>query len=423
MENNPPDPFCGSREDIAQFLIWDYLQRIDRVAWIKNINEKSFSEGLGLHVKKYEKIKNFLAPLDRFFLKVLIFRRKKSRKTILFEESKYYPIVLRARKKFNVGFVAQGQKDRLFALSRLMGYIQTNDIDRLVLSYLKDKKPKFLRDLVEKTKEKLKAAEPDYIALSYDVFPIQRAIILAAKKMGITTLVVQRSMYNPFVEYTDFKAADYALVWGNYFKDFCVKHQKKRPENVYVLGYPSPIVKYDLKKRRAGDIGVCYLGQDFQKYNSDFFPIKINTLNSILKICKKLGMRFIYRPHYAESRSFLRKHLPEAPFTGKGESLERTFNNSDIFISFYSTTLPEASMRGKIALQFMDYPIPAENFEELGACDRCFENINQLENFLETVSKSSDLSQFKKEFNNDYIETRYDPASRFLEIVNDIGSI
>ncbi len=420
MENNSFNDFLGGKKDIAQFLIFDYFQRLDRVVWIKDINEKSFLKGLNLHIEKYNKIREFLIILDKFFLKLFLSRRKKNQKTILFEESKYFPIILAARRKFNVGLITQGQKDRLFALSNFMGYIQTNDLDHMVASYLKEKNEKYLYQLMERVEGKLKIAKPDYIVLSYDVFPIQRAIILAAKKMGIITLVIQRSMYDSLTEYTDFQAADYALVWGNYFKEFCVKFQMRRPEDIYVLGYPYLITKYDFFKKRKGACNVCYLGEDFQRYNKELFSIKVNTLNNILKICKKLGMGFIYRPHYAENRGLLKKRLPQISFTKEKESLEQTFKNSDIFVSFNSTTLAEASMRGKIALQSIDYPVAVSNFEELGACDKSFENMNQLENFLEKISKSLELGHLKKEFNNNYIETRYNPNRRFLEIINEI---
>ena len=69
----------------------------------------------------------------------------------------------------------------------------------------------------------------------------------------------------------------------------------------------------------------------------------------------------------------------------------------------------------------MNYPVESDNFEELGACHKSFKTITELEKYLEKISNSANLEEFKTNFNNNYIETRYNSGERFLEILEAIN--
>ena len=47
-------------------------------------------------------------------------------------------------------------------------------------------------------------------------------------------------------------------------------------------------------------------------------------------------------------------------------------------------------------------------------------DLRQLENYLAEIVKVSDLKEFRIKFNNDYVETGYNPGQRFLEIIEEI---
>jgi hypothetical protein len=220
------------------------------------------------------------------------------------------------------------------------------------------------------------------------------------------------------------KVADYILVWGEYYKDLYVKQNIRKPEDIYVLGYP-----FLIKKGKIGPKGyskknsrciVYYLGQNFEVYDKIFFNIKIETVKKVNKICNRLGMRFIYRPHPLEDRLLSEEKLPEIYFSPKKEKIEDSIAKGDIFISVNSTSLVEASIRQKISLQLMNYSIKSDNFEQLGACNKSFKTIEELGSYLEKLVNAPDLDKFKPKFNNNYIETRYNPGQRFLEIIEEI---
>ncbi|MCX6723781.1 MAG: hypothetical protein NT155_01240 [Candidatus Staskawiczbacteria bacterium] len=410
-----------SDKDVADFLILDYLNTYKKIKWAKDINESSFIEGQKRHIENYNRYRILLDFLDKNFLKLYSRLKKDGKKKILFEESKYFHIISEAKKHYQTRLIAQGKKDRLFAILNLTGYIQTNDLEQLVIFYLENKDIKYLRRLVFKIEERLMIVKPDYIVLTYDVFPIERAIVMIGRKLGIPVLVIQHAIHNMPNPVLDFKTAEYVLVWGNYFKEICLTKNMRKPENVYVLGYPHTIEKKGGSLANKSALVVCYLGQDLQRHNKELLKVKLGTINYLSEICKKLNIKFIYRHHYAEDRGFLMKKLPNIRFTPEKEKLENTLDKADIFISFSSTSLVEAAIRSKISLQLMNYPAYVDNFEKLGACNKSFKTVEEVAQYLEKIAKAPDAEEFKVGFNNDYIETRYDASRRFLEVIGKIS--
>lgn len=325
----------------------------------------------------------------------------------------------------------QGKRDRLFMRKDFSGYMGVRDLDKCFFYYFKEKDIKYLHQLVGMVEDRLRIIKPDYIILTNDTLPIERAIVLASKKLGIITIEIQHGAYmKPSYDsktttepLTDGKAADYILLWGKYFKDLYLEQKIRDLEDIYVLGYPILAKKKLETKKNKGDVKytVCFLAQGFEKFNKDFFEIKIETARRLFEICGKLGLKFIYRYHpRGENREAISKKLPGVEFTRGGEKLEDTFKRADIFIGVSSTALVEAAIRGKLALQLMNYPIKLDNFEELGACSKSLKNINELENYLDKIAGAASLDEFKKEFSNDYIETRHNSGERLLEILKKI---
>lgn len=279
------------REKLPEFL-FHYFYIYRGIPWIKNTGEESFYQGLQFTIKKYNKYRLLISFLDRFFLK--LYSKKNSsanlrqdKKKILFRPFKYSNIILGAKKYHQVGLIVHG-RDRLFAIKNFMGYIITSDLDQYILAYLKEKNVKYLYQLVKEIEDKLRAASPDYVVLWNDIVPIERAIALASKKLGITTLEIHHGIYNEIVPMETGKVADYVLVWGKYFKDLYVQRYKRKPEDIYILGYPYAIDQ-GIKKKNNRYV-VCYLGENFEVYHEKFINIKIETVKKINEICNRLGL-------------------------------------------------------------------------------------------------------------------------------------
>lgn len=422
-------------EKLPQFL-FDSFNVYKEVAWVENTGEESFYQWLQFTIKKYDKYRLLTGFLDWFFLKLYVKKNPSTRastelsrmssgqdkKRILFRPFKYYNIIFGTKKYHHVGLIAHGNWDRLFAIKNFMGYIITDDLDQYVLAYLKEKNIKHLYRLIEEIENKLRVANPDYIVLWNDILPLERAIVLVGKKLGITTLEIQHGIPSESLPFGTGRVVDHVLVWGKYFKDFYVKNKIRNNEEFHILGYPYSIGKQGIKQNKK-KYRVCCLGEDFERFNDDFLKIKLESINCLSKMCKKLGIEFIYRPHPGEDRELLKKNLADIQFTDIGEGIEETFKKADIFISFLSTSLIEAAMRQKISLQLMNYPIKSANFEKLGVCNKTLQTFDELENYLKEIISAPSLDKFKLNFNNDYVETRYDPIERFSEIIKDIENI
>src|SRR3989344_3682857 len=212
----------------------------------------------------------------------------------------------------------------------------------------------------------------------------------------------------------------YVLVWGKYFTDLYQKQNVRKSEDIYVLGYPYLIEKnQDIEKKDKNYI-VYYLGTNLEFYNEEFLNVKLEAIKKINEICNKLGMKFFYRSHPGENRELLERNLIDIAFTDKKEGLQEAFKKADIFISFQSTSLVEATMSSKVSLQLMNYPLKSDNFETLGACSKSLQTIEELEDYLSKIARAQTLDALKTKLNNDYIETRYNPIERFLEIIKEI---
>lgn len=409
-----------SEKDISQFLLLDYFDSLTGIMESKDFEEMFLKQHEFL-VRKYNQYKFPLFFWDKLFLSLyLIGNAKNSKqrgKSILFRNLKYPSIVSDVKKQYHVGLIATGKQDRFFARKNLIGYISFTDLYQDILSYLEKKDAKYLYRLLEKVEARLKIVKPDYIIMSPDSLPIERAIVLAAKKLGIATIAIQHALYGPSFQMFDCEVADYILVWGKYYKDLYLERKIRNPEDIYILGYPRPIKKNtNFKKERKT---VCYLGQSYEKYNTDLLKIKIESVKAIYKICKDLDLEFVYRPHPGDDVKMLQEKMPDIKFS-PSESLEETFEKADIFIAVSSTALIEASMRSKICIQLMNVPLKIENFEELGVCNKSFKTTEEIKEYLIKMANAENLNELRQEFNNDYIETRYNPSQRFLEIMEKI---
>ncbi len=422
-----------SESDLSQFLIWDFFNACQSTTAGKNIPDFLVQDYEFL-AKAKNKNRDLLDFFDVFFIKLAsILKFGRERKKILFQTSKCPYIISYTRKKYDVSLmVNQGKRDKLFIRKDFDGFINMVDLAKYVHQYLQERDTKYLYQLIEYVEEKLKRINPDYIVLSGDELPIDRAIVLVSKKLGITTIQIHSGVYMrpskfPFEDKSSAlplisgSVVDYLLVWGKYFKDLYIDQKVKKEKDIYILGYPYLIPKYDEINPPKNIYTVCFLAQDYERYNKDFLQAKLETVKQISEICKKLGFKFIYRPHpWGEDKKMIAESLPGVEFTLEKEKINETFSRADIFISFSSTALIEAVMRQKIALQVMNFPIKLDNLEELGACNKSFKDFIQLENYLVKIANSSDLGEFKIKVNNNYIETGHNPGQRFLEIIEKI---
>jgi len=416
-----------NENNIENYLIWEYLETPKKMKWenYQSNWEKSWGGSnkweygcCGIFINFIDKIYNIIQ--SKLFDK--LYSKKKCGKLLFFAGTKYKNILIETKKHYSISLPVSGVKDRLFCIKYFMSYFSINKYRKLVYKYVNEKKVKHLYKLIDLIEIDLVNVKPKFIILGNDSLPLERALILVSKKIGIPTMVIQHGHYTSNLPLGDGKMADYILVWGKHFKDLYIESGLRKPDDLYILGYPVQIEKNNAVYKENNKHTVCYLGQKWEKYSNVLFEEKIYTIKKVNDVCSKLGIDFIYRPHPGEDTDLINNKISHIKFTQKGEKLIDTIKKNEIFISFNSTALVEAFMHSKICIQLLSISLSVANFEKLGICNKTFEDIKELENYLRILanSNSEELNNFRKKFNNDYIDITHEPSKRFLEILEDI---
>jgi len=416
-----------NENNIEHFLIWEYLKTPKKMEWEnyqynwgKNwgIANKWEDGHYGVFINFFDKVYNFIQ--SKLFDK--LYAKEKCGKIIFFAGTKYKNILTEIKKYYSISLPVSGIKDRLFATKNSIGYFSMSKYRRLVYNYINEKNVKHLNKLIDSIEIDLVNMKPSFIILGNDSLPIERALVLVGKKLKIPTIVIQHGHYTSNIPLSDGKVADYILVWGEYFKNLYIKNGIRKPDDLYVLGYPLQIERNIKFLKENSSYILCYLGQKWEKYSNVLFEDKIDTIKKLNDVCSRLGIDFIYRPHPGEDIELINNKISHIKFTQKGEKLVDTIKNNNIFVSFNSTALVEAFMYSKICIQLLSISLSVANFEKLEICNKTFKNIKELENYLRLIADSNfeELDKFRKKFNNDYIDTTHEPSKRFLEILEDV---
>jgi hypothetical protein len=261
---------------------------------------------------------------------------------------------------------------------------------------------------------------PDIIVINDSIYPINRALILVARKIKIPTVEIQHAIYPlslPLIE----SRADYVFVWGESFKQMYL-NQGAKSDSLEILGFPYHLEKMptDVDKRR---LTVCYLAQGFHNQDINNLNILLENAISLKQICEENGMDFRCRLHPNSPPVLLEKILPRVECVPKDESLIDTIKTGDIFISFNSTSLVEAALHGKHCIQLRNIPVLTEDFEQLGICPKSFDGIGDVENYLKSFRniRTKDMGQFYKEVNPEYIDIpQPNPGAKFYELIQKV---
>lgn len=348
--------------------------------------------------------------------------REKNGEKILFYSFKYKQLISSIQENNNAALIVNGKKDRFFALSKLCPYFSDSDLYGEFFRYHREKNPKYINSILNTIQKRLSSIRPSVVILPNDSLPIERAIVLSCRRLNIPTVFIQHGIYQSSCFLLDGLAADYVLVWGNYFKKM-YQDLGVNPDRIFIVGYPykkTGLNQNDAIIKGSGKLKVYYLGQNYEEINSDYLEIKRTTLTHLNNFCKMNGVDFIYRPHPRDDRDKISFVVSGVSMTPYHESLDDSIRKGDIFISFNSTSLVEAAMKSRFCLQLRNYPIEADNFENLGICQRSFDCIEDLELFLKQIISNPESLGQKIAFNNDYIDLSLNPDKRLMQIIHSI---
>ncbi len=337
---------------------------------------------------------------------------------LLFLGVRFSSLILSTIPKYKVGVVAQGQRDLLWCLRHRVTPVpawawRAKLHEAYEAARGAGDAEELLETIVADIAAVLATLKPRALILENDSLFVERAFILAARRLGIQSVTIQDGIFQkaapPHVLHGHF--TDTMLVWGDFFKQMYMDKNILPEERVHVLGYPYPLEPQNGELKE--NLTVCFLGQPWESLDEALRGPKAAVTRNVIEACRAVDLPLVYRPHPLE-----RRHgLPETPglnVTDVGEELFKALAKYNIFFSINSTALVEAALRGRVAAQILEARFPSDDFEALGVC-------YSLENSADAIQKF--LCEMKEKpvpfpLNSGYIDLTENPGARLHELLS-----
>lgn len=201
-----------------------------------------------------------------------------------------------------------------------------------------------------------------FVILFNDSLPVERIYCLLAKSLGMLSICIQHGVFqsNAPARVYDGGIADLLLAFDKH--QFELMAAGGIPKNkLGVVGFHSNIKHYDnlsngLARR------VCILGQPWGVHSSEIEVRYLALLGNLNAILSTSGFKFVFKPHPSERGAhYLGKYGVVEP-----ANLKKCLARYDVFISFTSTALIEASLAGRVAIQIFDPAFLTDRFSDIG---------------------------------------------------------
>ena len=395
-----------------------------------------FDETIDMYIKRglpnYED--NFLKELKNFINYYFIFKSIGIISKVCFRVSTFfykqdndiwvhdlvgrYPSIIdQLELNYNPIFFGINIKPFFKSLRRKINYYPLYEVYKDLYNGILEQDDDLLMASFKNLESIVKKINPKIIILSHDFTAETRLIALVARELGVPTVEIQHGAYSGKDRVVSGNYVDYVFVWGKFFQNLYLNSESRQDRQIRILGYPLPIRQDETTQYSKR---VVYLGQPLELYGDSYLERKKEIIGEINGICKDLGFELIYRKHLIEDLDWLKLNLSGVKFTPKGETLEDTIRNNDIFISFNSTALIESALNSKISVQLITYDIPTEVFEQLGIC-RSFTSLSRLKDFLGELKSLDDVKNHYYPVDPYYIEIPSpDPGKKFIEFIKEI---
>lgn len=199
-----------------------------------------------------------------------------------------------------------------------------------------------------------------YLILFNDSLPLERAYCLLAREAGVRTVCVQHGVFtsaSPSRIY-DGGVADLMLAFDDHQRQLLVQGGIPA-DTVRVIGFHS-----DMARRGGLASGaqrrVCILGQPWGTYYPEIEIRYHALLERLIPALVQAGLSLAFKPHPSERAApYLDRYQPI-----ESASLDRCLDNYDVFISFTSTALIEATLAARVAIQIFDPAFMADWFQD-----------------------------------------------------------
>ncbi|MFK3912295.1 hypothetical protein ACI2JI_09410 [Enterobacter cancerogenus] len=216
-----------------------------------------------------------------------------------------------------------------------------------------------------------------------DSMPMQRAIIDVMRELKVKICLIQDGLFQSLTPANHIHGwkSDIILCYDEYQKKI-LENKIKTAAKVHVVGFYKSI---KFGKISADARKVCFLGQPWYKYGSDYQRRYLEIYKLVNQVLSEKSVSF--KPHPWEKDA---PYISEMENIYKG-TMEQALNDFDCFISLTSTALFEATIAGKLSIQILDKMFECDDFQQYG------------------YAYSATMEDVKKGFLNEIIE--YEPIN------------
>jgi|SRR6185369_5271437 len=260
--------------------------------------------------------------------------------------------------------------------------------------------------LIDKVVESLMYLNPAYQVFWNDSLFLERFLIFCGRRAGVRSICIQHGLFHDTFDckFLDGYYADYMFVWSKSQAElYCDPEFDK--DKLRVMGYP---YKVENLAGTANNKRICLLGENIETTNKDLGLRKKHVYEEIAKLLSRDEFELVYKLHPFEKDS---KYIP-ANVKKVNISLRRAFEEYEIFIALSTTALLEATLHGKVAIQYLDTAINGTDFQEKG--------------YSYSTRKMDDIPVLVQELSEplrvpeSVILIPDDPSSKFLEVVGEL---
>lgn len=245
--------------------------------------------------------------------------------------------------------------------------------------------------------------QPRYIVVWNDSLFLERLLVFCGRRAGLKSICIQHGLFHDSFDcrLLDGHYADYMFVWGEaqagLYRESSFDKSKLR-----VLGYPYRTVSPTNKVGAA----ICLLGENTETTNKQLGIKKKHIYECIAALLQKNNFEVVYKPHpYERDAAFMPSNVRIEKC-----SLEKAMHNYATFIALTTTALLDATLHGRIAIQYYDADFGGSDFNKNGY-SYVTRDIESIPLMIASLNEPSKVRE-------NIILMPSNPAEKFLGLVN-----
>lgn len=244
---------------------------------------------------------------------------------------------------------------------------------------------------------------PEYLVLWNDAMFVERLLVFCGRQVGVRSICIQHGIFHDTFDrrLLDGYYADYMFVWGKSQADLyqgCGFDKGK----LRIMGYPYRVENLCCSKN---DNVVCLLGENIEIIDKELGAKKRCVYEKIAEFLLDHDYKVVYKPHpFENDKKFLPSNIEILSI-----GLSKAFDKYNKFIALTSTALLEATLHGKIAVQYLD--------DDFGGCNFSLKGFSYTTRDMKEIPLYLSKYATPSVIDRDAVFLNDNPAQRFLDTV------